>query len=179
MNDVCKEYARSIFELAEETNSQAKYLEALKSIDLQLIDQPEYIALLESPSISVNERCELFEKAFASSVPVQVLSFVEILIRRNRIREFHECIKEYEALFSDANKLVHAKLISAVPLTENEKKELIAKLRKLSGGSIEPEYIVDKSIIGGIIIKLNDKIIDGSLRHRLKELKEVIGSEQP
>lgn len=178
MNDVCKEYALSIFELAGESNSQAEYLEALKQIDVQFNNLPEYIALLDSPNVSADERCELFEAAFVSSVPEQVLSFVEILIRRNHIRSFHDCVREYEALFSKANKLVHAQLISAVPLTEGEKEKLLPKLQELSGGRIEPEYIVDKSIIGGIIIKLNDKFIDGSLRRRLSELKEVISNEQ-
>ena len=66
-------------------------------------------------------------------------------------------------------------MTSAVELTDDEKKKLKLKLEKMSGKSLILKCTVDKSVLGGVIVKMDGKIMDGSLKHRLEEVKEVIG----
>ena len=68
----------------------------------------------------------------------------------------------------------HALVKSAEPLTDEEKAKLIAKLEKVSGKSVDAEYRIDKSILGGVVVEMEGTIIDGSLKHRLESVKEVI-----
>lgn len=70
-----------------------------------------------------------------------------------------------------------AEVISAVPLTESEKSALISKLEKTSGKKVSAHYSVDASLLGGIIVKSEDTVIDGSLRSKLGKVKEVIENE--
>ena len=78
-------------------------------------------------------------------------------------------------LVEETKNISDAKIISAVELSEDEKERIILKLEKESGKKIKAEYVVDKSIIGGIIIESDGKIIDGSLRYKLKDIKDVMG----
>lgn len=68
-----------------------------------------------------------------------------------------------------------AHVVSAIELSNEEKTALIEKLEKLTGNTVAAEYEINESIIGGVIVNIDDKVIDGSIRHRLQEVKEVIG----
>lgn len=175
MTETAKEYAVALFELAYENNSGAEYLEALKLILSEFDKNPEYLQLLSSPNIAVSERKELLENAFAPYVPEYVMSFTKLLCEKQHIMEFGRCVDEYEELYKASESVSNAHIISSVPLSDAEKTKLTEKLEKLSRRTIIPQYEIDETILGGIIIKMDDTIIDGSLKHKLKEVKEVIG----
>ena len=71
--------------------------------------------------------------------------------------------------------LSSAHVVSAIELSNEEKTALIEKLEKLTGNTVAAEYEINESIIGGVIVNIDDKVIDGSIRHKLQEVKEVIG----
>ena len=82
--------------------------------------------------------------------------------------------EEYFALLDAFRRRSNAKVISAVELSDEEKSKIKAKLESIYKGEVNLEYSVDGSILGGLIVEINGKIMDGSLRHRLHEVKEVI-----
>ena len=82
--------------------------------------------------------------------------------------------EEYFALLDALRRRSNAKVISAVELTDEEKSKIKARLESIYKGEVNMEYSVDGSILGGLIVEINGKIMDGSLRHRLREVKEVI-----
>lgn len=174
MTQTGKEYAEALFALARETGSEAEFSQALDQILTCFQENPQYGELLSSPEIPSEERKELLTKAFGGETPEYVLSFLMLLCEHRRVRALEECVKEYQALYQIYQSVVRAKITSAVSLTENEKSVLMAKLRALSGKEIEPEYIVDASLLGGVVVEMDGKRIDGSLRRKLKDLKEVI-----
>lgn len=69
----------------------------------------------------------------------------------------------------------NARIVSAVPLTEAEKSALLEKLKKISGHSVFAQYETNETLLGGVTIYMDGKIMDGSLKHRLNEIKDVIG----
>ena len=87
---------------------------------------------------------------------------------------FEQCFEEFRKLFLDFSNTVRARVTSAVPLTETEKIKVSEKLYTLTGQTAMIRYEVDPDILGGIIIETDEQIIDGSVRRRLKEIKEVI-----
>lgn len=175
MTETSKEYAAALFELARETASEEEFGRALAFIRSVFAEDPEYADLLSTPSIPISERKALIEQAFASRVPAYVLSLTELLCEKGHIREFGRCVSEYEALYKALEAVSTARVVSAVPLSEDEREALVGRLQKLSGHMVDAEYEIDKSIIGGVIIYMDDKVIDGSIKHKLKEVKEVIG----
>ncbi len=174
MNDIGKEYGTALFMLACEENSQEEYAKALKTITGVFYDNPEYMDFLASHGISLSERLKAIETAFGDHVPSQVLSCVQLMCEKGRIENFFEAAEEYKALFDASKHISVAKVTSAVELTDDEKTGLYNKLKAMSGGEVATDYFVDESLIGGLIVELDGKIMDGSLRNRLREVKDVI-----
>jgi F-type H+-transporting ATPase subunit delta len=174
MTEISKEYAQALFELAKEQGSEKEFSQALHLILTELENAPEYAELLSSPNIPIEERRNLIGQAFAEQVPEYVLSFTQLLCERGRIREFKSCVREYEALYRTFESVSTARIISAAALTDSQKKALIEKLEKISGHTVTAEYEIDEALLGGLTVYIDDKVIDGSLRRKLKEVKEVI-----
>ncbi len=176
MTEISKEYGTALFMLACEEGEQKSYASALDSIKYVFLDQPQYLELLSSPSISLEERLSMIDAAFAASIPEHVLSYLKLLCEKGRISCFIESAEEYHALLDASERVSNAKITSAVPLTQEEKRRLIQKLETLNKGSVHAQYFVDEDLLGGLIVEMNGKIMDGSLRHRLYDVKEVMKS---
>ncbi len=176
MNETAKEYGTAIFMLACEENEKKSYADALEMIKSVFLAEPQYVELLSSPGIPLKERLRVIEDAFSGTVPENVLSYVELMCEKGRIQCFAESVDAYRELFNASEHVLVAKITSAVTLTEEEKQKLINKLESMEKGRVNAEYFVDASLLGGIIVEVDGRIIDGSLRHRLQEVKEVMNT---
>lgn len=174
MNDTAKDYARGLYMLAAEESREREYLEELKVIAQEFDEEPSYKAILSAPSIPFSTRSELIEKAFGGALSVHTVSFLKLLCKRGYIFLFDECYNEFRKMYLDFSNTVRARVTSAVELSESEKIKVADKLYQLTGQTAMIRYETDPSIIGGLIIETDEQIIDGSLRRRLKEIKEVI-----
>ncbi len=174
MNDTANEYARGLYMIAAEERREREYLEELRTVAEMFDKNPEYPVILSAPSIPTSERAALIEKAFGNAVSVNVVSFLKLLCRKGYIYLFKDCFEEFRKLYLDFSGTVRAVVTSAVELTDSEKIKVQEKMHALTGHSAMLRYTVDPSILGGIIIRTDDRIIDGSVRRRLKEIKEVI-----
>ncbi len=174
MNDTAKDYARGLYMIAAEERREREYLEELRVIAQAFDENPSYRAILSAPSIPLSKRSALIEEAFGKALSVHTVSFLQILCRRGYVFLFEQCYDEFRKMFLDFSNTVRAKVTSAVPLTESEKIKVSDKLFVLTGQTAMIRYEVDPDILGGIIIETDEQIIDGSVRRRLKEIKEVI-----
>lgn len=174
MNDVIREYGAALFLVACEENSAEEYGKALETIKKAFDESPEYLEFLSSPGIPVTERLSAIEAAFGDSVPANVLFFVQLMCEKGRIDGFFGAAEEYKALLDESKRISIAKVKSAVELTEAEKTKLYNKLKAVTKGEVTMEYFIDSSLLGGLIVELDGKIMDGSLRSRMREVKDVI-----
>ncbi len=174
MNDVSKEYGTALFELALESSSAEEYLNALGTADGIFKENPELYALLSSPAISAGQRLEVAESVFSPLLPEQVLSFLLLLCEKGRVSCFEGAYAEYRALYDISQRTVKVQITSVVELTDVEKAKLIARLEETYHCKISPTYSLDPTLLGGIRVELDGRIIDGSIRQRLHEIKEVI-----
>ena len=174
MTEMSKSYADALFSLALETNTVFETLMTLKTMRDGLYDTEGALDLLASPSIPKDERCAVLEKAFGDVQPEHVMSFVGVLVQHGHIRELNDCVEAYTALHDEHARLSTAYVTSAVELTEGEKAKLIEKLSQKLGRTIHLECAVDPSLLGGLIVNVDGKVIDGSLRNKLQEIKEVM-----
>lgn len=171
---ISKEYAAALFSLACENQAEQSYADALDMIAAVFAETPEYTEFLASPGIPKEERTAALDEAFSAAVPEQVLSFLKVLCERGNIRSLNDCVKEYHKLLDTQKQFSRAKIISAVPLTDAQKKRLIQKLERKSGHTVLPEYIVDPALLGGMVVEMDGRVIDGSLQYKLQQVKEVI-----
>jgi F-type H+-transporting ATPase subunit delta len=174
MMEMSKEYGMALYKLAKEKKVEKSYAEALKEVLEVLLASPEYMELLATPSISKEERTAVIESAFGSAYPEHIVSFLKLLCEKGRIRQLSECIDEFNALLAEDMRESVARVVSSTPLTLEQKKKLKARLEKISGRKISLECSVDKSLLGGLVVELDGKVINGSLRQRLDEMKDVM-----
>lgn len=174
MTEISKEYGTALFMLACEKNTQEEYAVALDELMSVFEENPDYGAFLASLSIPVSEKLDAVEKAFSGRIPEDVVSYVQLLCEKGRIKHFADSVTEYKRLLDESKKVSKAKVTSATQLLESEKEALVEKLEKISGCVVETEYAVDESLIGGIVVEIDGRVIDGSVRSRLRDIKDVI-----
>lgn len=177
MTNLAREYAEALFMLACEGGQEKAYAEALKTVRNTFCENPEYPIFLVSPAIPQRERLSAIETAFADRVPEDVLSYLLLLCEKGRIVHFMQSVDEYEKLLLASERILDAKVTSAAVLTDEEKKRLKEKLEARYRGAVNIEYETDEALLGGLIVEIDGKTLDGSVRDRLQRVKEVISDE--
>ena len=176
MTETSRSYADALFSLAAETGSIPQTLDALRFARNELYRTEGALDLLASPAIPKDERLQVLQSAFGDALPEHVLSLLCVMCSNGCIRELDDCLTAYVELHDAAQKLSTAYVTSAVALTDVQKAELSAQLTKKLGRTIRLECDVDASLLGGMIVRVDGKVIDGSLKHRLQQIKEVMNS---
>jgi len=126
--------------------------------------------VLANPAIPLDQRLEATQQAFAKlSEPVRNL--ILLLVRRGRIEQLPRVASEFARRDDAANGLTHATATSAAPLGAEEVRAIASHLESLTGGRVDLETNVDPSILGGVVVRIGDRLIDGSVRGRLERLR--------
>lgn len=176
MTEISKEYGAALFMLACEKDAKAEYGSALENVKSVFEENPEYLEFLASPAIAKSDRLEAIGVAFNGKIPEDVVSFLQLMCEKGRISEFLEATEEYFNLLDASEHIQTAKITSAVELTADEKDALKKKLEAMSKNMVNMEYFIDESLLGGVVVEIDGRIIDGSLRKSLRDIKEVINA---
>ena len=176
MTETSRSYADALFALANENGAVRETFEALTMARNELNNTEGALDLLASPAIPKDERLAVLEQSFGNQLPEHVLNMLCVMCGHGHIRELDDCLAAFTELHDAAMKLSTARVISAVALTDEEKAALSAQLSKKLGRTIRLECEVDASLLGGMIVHVDGKVIDGSLRHKLQQIKEVMNS---
>lgn len=170
MSDFCKEYASALFSLAKDGGSEEKYLTELAAAEKAFSENPDYLKVLSLPNVSREEKEGLLSDAF-SSLDTYVLNFLKLLNKNHALESLSRIIAEYRKEFDASRGILRALAISAVELTDGEREKIKQKLGYITGKEIILETKTDKSILGGVILRYDDKEIDGSIKARLEKMR--------
>ena len=174
MTNVGREYSIALFEAAYEDGSLDAVRDDFTEIRKLLKKEPDYISFLMNPGIPKEERLDSLSEAFEDNVEQLLYSFLAVMTTNNHLNEFFTAAKEFEKMYEDYKKMSFAVITSAVKLTDEEKRKIVTRLRKVTGKAIFPVYKIDPSIVGGITITCDGKFFDGSVVRNLKNIKEAI-----
>ncbi len=174
MNDVSREYGSALYMVAREDDDVKAYVDGLNVVADAFLNEPEYMLFLSSPDVPLNQRVSSLEAVFGNVVPQKLVSFLQLLCEKGRIECFEDAKITFLELYEDWKNILKITVKSAVPLTESEKERLTNKLESVYKSTISVDYVIDTSLIGGVVIETEDKIIDGSVKNRLQQVKEVI-----
>lgn len=174
MTELSKEYAEALYALASESGQTEGWLQALEQVTAVIAEQPAYSDLLACPSIPRKERDTLLSEAFGGLLPTMALSFVQLLCAKGHSALLADSVAQFRALHEDAIRRHTAYVVSAVPLSDDQQRCLQKKLEILIGGTVQLNCTVDKSLLGGVRVELDGKVLDGSLKNRLHDVKEVM-----
>lgn len=174
MTEISKEYAEALFSLACETGEEVATRSALETVAKTFEEIPSFMEFLHSPAIPLRERLTMIEQNLAPHLPERVVSWLCLLCEKGRIASFPECVKEYNRLLDAKESIFTATVTSAVALTPSERTALKQKLENMSGHAVTLDCSVDPTLLGGMVVEMNGTVMDGSLRHRLRKVKEVM-----
>ncbi len=174
MADLTKEYASALFTLAREKSQLEKVKAELEGIKGLLLENGDYLSILRSPALPLSTRLSMIDESFGS-LSEYVVSFVKLLCENAKIELLGECIEEFLALYKELTGRALAKVYYVKEPSDAQKTKLEEKLTKTTGKEIDAIYIEDPSLIGGIKVIFEDKVLDGSLANRLSNIKGVIG----
>ncbi len=168
---ISRRYARALFELRGEGVDLRDGLNAIADVAAV----PEVREMLASPSLSADVKAQALMKA-AGQKAAELMRLVHLLARRGKATLLPEIRDLYEAMVREAEAEVEASVISAVKLDEGLRKKIAAALEKKLGRKVRFDARTDAGILGGLVIRVGDRLIDLSLRTRLDGLRQAIAS---
>ncbi len=171
---VARRYAQALYDIAMEANLLDQFEPELKTLAEAIQNNPEIQKVLYHPQISLADKKDLLRQVFAGKLSVQIQNFADMVIDRRRQNFIVDIYKEFQLLADSARNIIEAQVKSAVVLDEVQQESLQTNLSKLTGKSIRLVAEVDPSLIGGVVVKIGDRVIDGSVAGRLAKLRETL-----
>ncbi|MFD2446773.1 F0F1 ATP synthase subunit delta [Bacillus sp. CGMCC 1.16607] len=171
---VAKRYALALFQLSKENNLLDQMEEELRVVKEVLTHSSDLTAVLKSPKVSIAKKKEIIKESF-SQVNSFVLNTLMILIDRHREDQIADVVNYFVELSNEERGIAEATVYSIRPLTEAEQEGLSATFAaKVGKKSLRIENIVDSELLGGIKLRIGNRIFDGSLRGKLERLERKL-----
>jgi F-type H+-transporting ATPase subunit delta len=170
-----KRYAQAAFDIARERDEFDRWVEELRAI-ADLAAQPGVTEVLASSRVPFEVKERLLRSGLADVSPL-ALNLARLLVQKGRIALAEQVWDEYQRLLDEHRGRAQALVLTAVPLSGDEERAVAQRLRELTGKEIVLERRVDPEIMGGLVARVGDRLIDGSTRTRLLELRRRLAGE--
>jgi len=165
-------YSEALFNLALEENRIDELQQELQVLCELISANPEFMEFLTTPKIDKEEKRSFVDSVLGGKFSQEIVNLTKVLIDKKRASEILDIVDVFEKTVLTHKDLVSAVAYTAVALSAPEMDALKVKLAQLTGKEISLENIIDDSVIGGIRLKIGDRVIDGSLKRRLEDLKD-------
>lgn len=168
---VGKVYAEALFLLAQEEHAEKRIFEELDQVAAMMAAHPDFVALLDVPAVTVQERVDILRKVIGEQEGITE-NFLCLLIEKHRIRHIGEICEAFNKLYFDAFRMTEVFVTTAAPLSAQQKEQLKEKLHKKLGREILLRETVDASLLGGMVVQYGDTRMDNSLRTRMQQFRQ-------
>lgn len=174
---VSRRYALALFEAGLELQKIDAFKDELTLLNDVFIREEKLLDILGHPRINKEEKKDMVDKIFQGSLSQEVFNFMYILIDKRRESNILEIKKEYDKLYNEQKNIIKVVARTAVPMEDEAKIKLSKVLGEKLEKTIELSNQVDPSIMGGVVLRIEDKLIDGSLKGQLEDIgKALVGS---
>jgi len=167
-----RNYAEALLVLAQKNGDIEQWGELLDAIATAMREDQTLRTFLESPKLAATHKIEILEKALGQKVPRLFLRYIETVIHKRRQMLIPAIATEYQALIDESENRLHANVTVAREPAEPEKDALARQLSRLFGKRVVPHISQNPAILGGVIVRVGDTVMDGSVRKRLSVLKQ-------
>lgn len=168
---IARNYAEALLTLAGKADDAAGWGKMIRDLANGVEQDPKLKLFLESPKISEAQKTDLFFKALGDSVPRHFLRFLQTLVRKRRQMLIPEIAQEYETLLDVHEGRVHANVTVARKATAVDEARIAEQLSRVVGKKVVPHMNVNPAILGGVVVRIGDTVMDGSVRRRLANLR--------
>jgi F-type H+-transporting ATPase subunit delta len=167
-------YAEALFKVVQAEGELDRVEDELFRFGKLLETNHELKQALSDQSIDKLQRVKVLDELLSDKVSPHTLGLLAFVVEQGRARQLPQILKGLSDLAAEARNSVVGEVRSAVPLDAKQRKDLAAALSKATGKKVEVKVLVDPSVIGGIVAKVGDTVIDGTVRRRLEQLKEQV-----
>lgn len=168
-----QEYGKALFLITEEDGKTERVLADIKTAKAVFEKNPEYANLLDTPALPKDERVGLVDKAF-SGLDESLVNLIKIVTERRIAHLFGKIADEYLALYDESRGIERVEAVTAVALTDAQKKALTEKLGRLTGKTVIVKNTVDRTILGGVKLRYSGVQLDGSVKTRLDKFEAAL-----
>lgn len=168
-----RRYAEAIFDLAVETETLDEWSHDLRTI-VDFVGERDVATVLSSGRVPRSEKERLLEAGLRSNVGPLAMNLVRLLNEREKIMQARDIQQVFQERVDAHRGIAHAVVTTAVPLTEDGQRAVVERLSAITGKRVDITTNVDESIIGGMVARIGDQLIDGSTRTRLQALKRSL-----
>lgn len=172
---VSKTYGDALFDLALEENKLDTLFDESKVIKEVFQSNSELLKLLNHPKIDKDEKVKVIEDIFTDRASKDLVGFLVVVIRKERQKDILSILDYFIAKVKEYKKIGVAYVTTAFELNENKKKEVVDKLLATTAyEKFEMNYTVDESIIGGMIIRIGDRVVDTSISNKIEKMSREL-----
>ena len=175
VTSTARRYAEAGFQIAQRDGTVDQWLSQLEVLADAAADA-QIVRRLEDPAVPYEARREALLGALGPDVLPQVRNLLELILRRRRVEMLGRIGREFRRLYNRQAGVVEATAISATQLSADEVQALQERVERLAGGRVELNFEIDPTLLGGVQLRLGDRLIDGSVRGRLERLRNELAA---
>jgi ATP synthase F1 delta subunit len=173
MEEIAAVYARSLFEVAQEQNKLDPIRDQLGEFADALDSTRELQVFFFSPYFSTAEKVEGLDRTVSDADPV-VVNFLKLLIENHRMPVIFRVRREFDQLWQEENKLLPVQVTSAVELDPSTVSQIGDRIAEQTGRKVDLSATVDPDVLGGLVVRVGNSILDASIRNRLEQLRKQV-----
>ncbi len=170
---IARPYAQAVFRLAQEQNDLAKWSDALQTAAV-IVGDPTMQALIRNPKVTKQQLISLIEELAGKHLDDLGQNLIRLLVENHRLLYLPEVAALYETYRKEAEHIVDAQVITAFPLDDEQQRRIADALKARLGRTVTLHQTVDESLLGGVIIRTEDQVIDGSVTAQLDKLARAL-----
>ena len=172
-------YGDALFELAQESSKLDQYLEETIGVIEVLDKNPEFSQMMNHPKINKEEKLEIIESVFKGRVSDEMVGLLRMLEEKDHSKETKEVLTYFVDRVYEYKNIGKAKVTTAIELTDTQKKEVENRLlQTTSYVSFNIDYEVDPELIGGMVIRIKDRVVDSSIKTQISKLSRELSNIQ-
>lgn len=170
---IARPYAQAAFEEAQKLSSLKSWSEVLRTL-AEAVTYAEIRTVITSPLVEKTQLANLMGDMLGGRATPQQLNFIRVLIENQRLSLLPEIVAIYEALKAESEKIVNVVVDSAFELSTAQQEKIVSSLKARMGREIKLVCNINKELLGGLVIRAGDRVIDGSARTRLGEMATAL-----
>lgn len=172
---VSKTYGEALFELAVEENKEKEFLAEITQLQELLSDNPQFGKLMNHPQIPKDEKLQVLDEVFTGRISGELQGFLHLIVSKDRYGEIDDILDYFINEVKQQSGIGIAYVTTAEALGQAKKSEVEAKLLETTPyKQMEMHYQVDEDLIGGMVIRIRDRVVDSSIKNKLFELQRQL-----
>lgn len=172
---VSKVYGDALFSLATEEEKLDGIWDEVKAIRKVIEENPDFVSMLCHPDMTQEKKISVLERIFKTTVSDDMMGFLHVLVNKGRIEEILAILDYFDEQAKEYKKIGVVKVSTPMPLSDAQKEQIEKRILEVSDyESLEAHYELDESLLGGIVIRIGDRVLDNSIRTKMDTLSRQL-----